>query len=93
MNINLDFSDIPDVLTISDIHNILQIGRSTAYQLVKMGRLKNIRIGRSIRVPKKHLLEFIEDSQFSLEHLEGTCYDKGVTQADEDLPVERSRIV
>lgn len=66
MNIYVDFSDIPDVLKIADIQKVLQIGRSTAYQLVKTGRLKNIRIGRSIRVPKKYLMEFIEDCHFLL---------------------------
>lgn len=90
MNIYVDFSDIPDVLKIADIQKVLQIGRSTAYQLVKTGRLKNIRIGRSIRVPKKYLMEFIEDCHFPLEDLVPKCYDKSVTHTDESLPIERS---
>lgn len=93
MNINVNFMGIPDVLKIADIQKVLQIGRSTAYQLVKTGKLKNIRIGRSIRIPKRYLMEFIEESQLPLEYPAGKCYDKSVTHSDESLPVERSSII
>lgn len=90
MNIKIDFSDVPDVLTVTDIQKVLQIGRSTAYQLIKTGQLKCIRIGRSIRIPKKYVVEFIEASSFSLENLSEKCYDKDVTRTDKGLPGERS---
>ena len=51
---------IPDVLTIPELQKVLRIGRSTAYRLIKTSELRCIRIGRSIRIPKEYLLEFIE---------------------------------
>ena len=51
---------IPDVLTIPELQKVLRIGRSTAYRLIKTSELRCIRIGRSIRIPREYVLEFIE---------------------------------
>ncbi|AWP26341.1 helix-turn-helix domain-containing protein [Paenibacillus sp. Cedars] len=40
----------PDVLQVSDIQQILGIGRRQAYELVNSGQFHVIRIGKSIRV-------------------------------------------
>lgn len=39
--------------TVADIAAILNIGRATAYRLVKDGTFKTIRVGNSIRISKK----------------------------------------
>lgn len=51
--------DLPLVLTVSDISEILGIGKNTAYDLVRSGAIKSVRVGRQIRVPKSAFLEFI----------------------------------
>jgi len=51
----IDFDSVPDVLTLSDLQNVLQIGRSTAYRLVRTREVRSIRIGRCIRIPKQFL--------------------------------------
>jgi len=38
---------------------ILGIGRNTAYELVRSGRLRSIRVGRQVRIPKNALIEFL----------------------------------
>ena len=38
---------------------ILGIGRNTAYELVRSGRLRSIRVGRQIRIPKAEVLRFL----------------------------------
>ena len=67
MNLDLNFYDIPDVLTITDLQRVLQIGRSTAYKLVQTKRLRTVRIGKCIRIPKKYLVEFIKEMSLSVE--------------------------
>ena len=52
----------PDVLTPNDIMQILSIGRNKVYELLNDGTLKSIRIGRKHRIPKKILIEFLENS-------------------------------
>lgn len=55
-----NFEHIPDVLTIPELQKVLRIGRSTAYRLIQTSELRCIRIGRSIRIPKEYVVEFIE---------------------------------
>ena len=38
---------------------ILGIGRNTAYELVRSGQIRSIRIGRKIRIPRDAVAEFL----------------------------------
>lgn len=49
----------PDLLTVKDIQDLLHIGRSTAYSLLKSGEIKSMRIGSIYRIPKAYLIEYI----------------------------------
>ena len=53
-----NINDLPLVLTISEVSEILGIGKNTAYDLVRCGAIKSFRAGRQIRVSKSALLEF-----------------------------------
>ena len=52
----------PDVLTPDDVIEILNIGRNTVYEMLNNGTIKSIRIGRKHRIPKKILIEYLENS-------------------------------
>lgn len=54
-----------DILLIEDIMEILRIGRNSAYNLIKTGRLKCIRVGRNIRIPKAFLLDFLSEEYYN----------------------------
>lgn len=56
------FDDIPLTLKVEDLMPILGIGRNTAYDLVRSGQIKSIRVGRNIRIPKSELLSFLNKS-------------------------------
>lgn len=49
----------PEILTITDIQQVLQIGRTKAYFLVKSGQIRSIRVGNSIRVPKNCIIDYV----------------------------------
>lgn len=53
--------DLPLVLTISEVSKILGIGKNTAYDLIRSGAIKSVRVGRQIRVPKSAFLEFLKN--------------------------------
>ncbi len=53
------FDDLPITLRVEDLMPILGIGRNTAYELVRSGKIKSIRIGRKIRIPKVEVLAFL----------------------------------
>ncbi len=46
--------------TVEEIAALLNIGRTTAYQLVKEGHFKTIRIGNAIRISRKSFGEWLE---------------------------------
>ena len=55
-----DLSDLPMTLRVEDLMPLLGIGRNTAYQLIRSGQIRSVRIGRQIRIPREALLEFLD---------------------------------
>jgi len=53
------FNEFPDVLTMDDMQKALGIGRTMAYRLINNGRIKHMRIGKAIKVPKQFLVDYI----------------------------------
>ena len=54
-----DLQDLPMTLRVEELMPILGIGRNTAYELIRSGQIRSIRIGRQIRIPRDALLEFL----------------------------------
>ena len=57
------FKEYPDILTIPQVAKALGIGRKAAYALVNNNKLGAIRVGRTIKVPKFRLEEFIKTAR------------------------------
>lgn len=51
--------DLPLALRVEDLMPILDIGRNMAYELVRSGQIRSIRVGRKIRVPKEAVAEYL----------------------------------
>ena len=51
--------DIPLILKVNDIMSLLDIGRNTAYELLRCGKIRSIRIGKQLRIPKEAVIEYI----------------------------------
>lgn len=51
--------DLPLVLTVDDLMTVLNIGRNTAYELVRSGRVKSVRVGTQYRISKAALLDYL----------------------------------
>ena len=51
--------DLPLTLRAEDLMPLLDIGRNTAYELVRSGQVRSIRIGRQLRIPRDAVLEFL----------------------------------
>lgn len=54
--------ELPLVLKVEDLMPVLNIGRNTAYQLVRSGRIASIRVGNLFRIPRHALLQFLEET-------------------------------
>ena len=55
--------DLPVALRVEELMPILSIGRNTAYELVRSGKLRSIRVGRQVRIPKNALIELLENTE------------------------------
>ena len=61
------FKEYPDILTVSQVAQALGIGRKAAYALVNDKKLGAVRVGRTIKVPKFSLEEFIRTARNNVE--------------------------
>ena len=53
------FEDLPDFLSVEEFRTYLGIGRSTAYDLLRQGKVPCLRFGRVIRVPRGALERYL----------------------------------
>lgn len=51
--------DLPLTLTVVEAASVLRIGRTSAYKLIRWGRLRCIRCGKVIRIPREAIFEFL----------------------------------
>lgn len=54
---------LPLLLTVGEMASVLRIGRNSAYQLVKDGNIQSIHVGRSIRISRNALIQFMGRTQ------------------------------
>lgn len=52
-------NDYPDVLVPEEVMTILGVGRNKIYKLLQSGELQSLKIGKSYRIPKSYLLDYI----------------------------------
>jgi len=64
------FEQYPDILTVKQLQSALNIGRSSAYNLINSGEIPFFKIGTVIRIPKAGIISYLHDSLES-------CYNNG----------------
>ena len=50
--------ECPDVINIEQVCEILKISTKTGYRLLKDGKIQSLKVGRSYRIPKAHLVAY-----------------------------------
>ena len=48
-----------EILTVKDLCEILDIGKNTAYNLLKSGEIKSVKIGKIYKIPKDYLIRYL----------------------------------
>mgnify|MGYP000481173634 FL=1 len=61
-DISTSREQLPMVLRVDELMPVLKIGRNAAYDLVRSGKIKALRIGNSYRIPRSELLRFLGES-------------------------------
>jgi excisionase family DNA binding protein len=62
------FEEAPDLLTPIELQALLGVGRTKVYHLLESGEIRHLRIGRTYKIPKCYVVDFIESS----------CYNRDV---------------
>lgn len=63
----MGFSDVyrsvlkeyPDILTVEEMSRALGVSTKTGYKLIRENKIECIKVGRSYRIPKAHLLAYM----------------------------------
>ena len=53
------FEQYDDILTVEDIAEILKIGMTQAYKIVRSGNLKGYKEGKDWKIPKQALKQYV----------------------------------
>lgn len=56
------FDTYPDVVDVPTMAKMLKIGKNYAYELVNSGKIRCLKIGRKIRIPKIYIITFIKEN-------------------------------
>lgn len=57
------FKDYSDMVTIDEVCEMLRIGRSKAYGLLRCGRITGFKDGRLWMIPKTSVIDYVEKSK------------------------------
>lgn len=67
-----NLQDLPPILTVPEVARVLRIGRNRAYRLVREKKIPAFHLGRSPRIPRDALVDYIT-SQSSTEGIQLRC--------------------
>ena len=62
VTIMTDINALPLALTVPEASTVLRVGRHAVYELVRCGRLRSLKIGRQIRIPRDAISAFLNES-------------------------------
>ena len=54
------FRDYPYVVSVEQMSEMLGISTKTAYRLLKDNEIKHFRVGRTYKIPKLHILSYLQ---------------------------------
>lgn len=57
------FGDYKDIVTIKELCEMLNVGKNTAYELIRSGAIKSVKIGRQIRICKEDVVAYLKRTQ------------------------------
>ena len=57
------YEDLPLTMRVEDLMPVLRIGRNAAYELVRSGKIRSIRAGRSIRIPREAVIDYMTQAK------------------------------
>ena len=62
-NLNLQniFTNFKDIVKVKDLQKMLGIGRNLAYELIATNKIKSIKSGNLILIPKQNVIDYLNN--------------------------------
>ncbi len=54
------FEKWPDIVSVDLLCDMLCICKNTAYKLLKQNKIRSIKVGRSYRIPKVFIIDYVQ---------------------------------
>lgn len=63
MNLNTQniFTNFGDVVKVKDLQKMIGIGRNLAYELIATNKIKSIKSGNLILIPKQNIIDYLNN--------------------------------
>jgi len=61
------FKNYPDIITVEQLAEMLNIGKSSAYELLRSNQIYHVKVGKKYIIPKTAVLDFVGE----------ICYNNG----------------
>ena len=58
---NMMFPDFPDIVTVTQLQEMLGVSRHLAYDLINDGSIRGLKIGNAFKIPKVNVIEYVMD--------------------------------
>ena len=58
-NYELMFTEYPDIVNISQLKEMLDIGINLAYELVRKNKIPSLKVGREYKIPKRNVIAYL----------------------------------
>ena len=55
------FSNYKDIVTVEQLAEMLDIGLTLAYRLVRQKTIKSIKVGREYKIPKQFIINYLTE--------------------------------
>lgn len=73
-------ANYPDIMSVNDLRSALGIGRTKAYELIRSGEIRSIKVGKAIRIPKTVLLDYVKGCGYNEDEADKRPYREGGKQ-------------
>lgn len=57
------FPDFPDIVTVTQLQEMLGVSRHLAYDLINDGSIRGLKIGNAFKIPKVNVIEYVMDQK------------------------------
>ena len=57
------FPEYPDIVTVSQLREMLGVSRDLAYKLIDYGYIPAVKLGKGFKIPKVNVINYVMDTE------------------------------